>query len=58
MADEAMIRRARGWAVLRALFLITMGQNGEKGLPGGKRTWGPAGQAALERVLRPARRPG
>jgi len=51
MADEAMIRRARGWAVLRALVLISVGQNGEQGLPGGKPTWSPAGRAALERVL-------
>ncbi|WP_432991080.1 aminoglycoside phosphotransferase family protein [Dactylosporangium sp. CA-233914] len=51
IADDAMIRRARGWAVLRALVLITIGQMWEQGLPGGKRTWGPAGRAALERVL-------
>ncbi len=57
-ADDAMIRRARGWAVLRALFLITMGQNGENGIPGGKRAWGPAGQAALDRVLSTAPGPG
>jgi aminoglycoside phosphotransferase (APT) family kinase protein len=51
IADDAMIRRARGWAVLRALVLIRIGQMWEQGLPGGKQTWGPAGQAALERVL-------
>ncbi len=50
-ADEASIRRARGWAVLRALVLISIGQMWEQGLPGGKRTWGPAGQAALDRAL-------
>ena len=50
-ADEATVRRARGWAVTRALFLIAMGINGEKGVPGGKTHWGPAGQAALERLL-------
>lgn len=49
-ADEATIRRARGWAVLRALGLIRIGQAWERGLPGGKRTWGPAGWATLERV--------
>jgi aminoglycoside phosphotransferase (APT) family kinase protein len=50
-ADEATVRRARGWAVTRALFLIAMGVNGDKGLPGGKPHWGPAGRAALERLL-------
>jgi aminoglycoside phosphotransferase (APT) family kinase protein len=50
-ADEAMIRRARGLAALKSLFLILMGQNGERGLPGGKPTWGPAGRAALDRIL-------
>lgn len=50
-ADDAMIRRARGWAVLRALVLIRIGQQWEQGLPGGKQTWGPAGQSALDRVL-------
>jgi len=52
-ADEATIRRARGLAALKSLFLILMGQNGERGLPGGKPTWGPAGRAALDRVLIP-----
>jgi hypothetical protein len=37
--------------VTRALFLIAMGINGERGIPGGKTHWGPAGQAALERLL-------
>jgi aminoglycoside phosphotransferase (APT) family kinase protein len=50
-ADEATVRRARAWGVIRALFLIAMGINGEKGIPGGKAHWGPAGQAALERLL-------
>ncbi|MBO4252677.1 aminoglycoside phosphotransferase family protein [Streptomyces griseorubiginosus] len=50
-ADEATIRRARGWAVLRALGLIGIGQAWERGLPGGQRTWGPAGRAILERLL-------
>ncbi|MFD8260158.1 aminoglycoside phosphotransferase family protein [Streptomyces griseoluteus] len=50
-ADGATIRRARGLAALKSLFLILMGQNGERGLPGGKPTWGPAGRAALDRVL-------
>jgi aminoglycoside phosphotransferase (APT) family kinase protein len=50
-ADEATIRRARGLAALKSLFLMLMGQNGDRGLPGGKPAWGPAGSAALERVL-------
>ncbi|ADG73310.1 aminoglycoside phosphotransferase [Cellulomonas flavigena DSM 20109] len=50
-ADEATIRRARGLAALKSLFLVLMGQNGDRGLPGGKPAWGPAGRAALARVL-------
>lgn len=50
-ADEATVRRARGLAVLKSLFLMLMGQNGDRGLPGGKPAWGPAGRAALDRVL-------
>ncbi len=50
-ADEAMVRRARGLAALKSLFLMLMGQNGDRGLPGGKPSWGPAGRAALDRVL-------
>ena len=50
-ADDATVRRARGWAVQRALFLIAMGINGDKGLPGGKPHWGPIGLQALERLL-------
>ncbi|NEA53425.1 aminoglycoside phosphotransferase family protein [Streptomyces sp. SID13666] len=50
-ADEAAIRRARGLAALKSLFLMVMGQNGDRGIPGGKPNWGPAGRAALDRVL-------
>ena len=50
-ADEAAIRRARGLAAVKSLFLMLMGQNGDRGLPGGKPHWGPAGRAALDRVL-------
>ena len=50
-ADDAIVTRARGWAVLRALNLVAVGQNGSLGRPGGKPTWEPAGYAALERVL-------
>jgi aminoglycoside phosphotransferase (APT) family kinase protein len=51
-ADEAAIRRARGLAAMKSLFLMLMGQNGDQGLPGGKPHWGPAGRAALDRVLK------
>ncbi|MGX1480210.1 UNVERIFIED_CONTAM: aminoglycoside phosphotransferase (APT) family kinase protein [Streptomyces canus] len=50
-ADEAAIRRGRGLAAMKSLFLILMGQNGDRGLPGGKPHWGPVGRAALDRVL-------
>ncbi|WP_242892919.1 aminoglycoside phosphotransferase family protein [Actinomadura litoris] len=50
-ADEGTIRRARGLAALKGLFLMLMGRNGDRGLPGGKPAWGPAGRAALDRVL-------
>lgn len=50
-ADDGTVRRARGWAVQRALFLVAMGVNGDKGLPGGKPHWGPVGLQALERLL-------
>ncbi|MEV6742442.1 aminoglycoside phosphotransferase family protein [Streptomyces sp. NPDC051104] len=51
-ADEAAIRRACGLAAMKSLFLMLMGQNGDRGLPGGKPHWGPAGRAALDRVLK------
>ena len=51
VADEATLRRARGLAVRTSLFLLLMGQNGDRGLPGGKPHWGPLGRAALDRVL-------
>ncbi|NKY51403.1 aminoglycoside phosphotransferase family protein [Nocardia vermiculata] len=49
--DEATIRRARGLAAMKSLFLMLMGQNGDQGIPGGKPAWGPVGRAALDRVL-------
>ncbi|GGN09994.1 aminoglycoside phosphotransferase family protein [Streptomyces fuscichromogenes] len=49
--DDGTIRRARGLAAMKSLFLVLMGQSGDRGLPGGKPTWGPAGRAALGRVL-------
>lgn len=50
-ADQAMIRRARGWAVLRTVSMLSIGLAGERGLPGGKVTWGVAGRAASERIV-------
>lgn len=50
-ADDAAVRRARGLAALKALFLLLMGRNGDGGLTGGKAHWGPVGRAALDRVL-------
>jgi hypothetical protein len=50
-ADDANVARARGWAVLRAVGLIVIGQNGRRGLAGGKPTWEPAGYATLDRLL-------
>jgi aminoglycoside phosphotransferase (APT) family kinase protein len=51
-ADEATVRRARGLAAMKSLFLMVMGQNGDRGRPGGKSNWGPAGRLALDRVLK------
>ncbi|MFI6042625.1 aminoglycoside phosphotransferase family protein [Nocardia sp. NPDC051321] len=50
-ADAATIQRARGWAVLRAAGLMSIGLAWQRGLPGGQPTWGKAGRAALDRVL-------
>ncbi|MFB6725391.1 aminoglycoside phosphotransferase family protein [Kribbella sp. NPDC056345] len=49
--DDATFRRARGHAVMKALFVLAMANNGDKGLPGGKPTWRAAGELALERVV-------
>jgi aminoglycoside phosphotransferase (APT) family kinase protein len=51
-ADQAAIWRARGLAAMKSLFLMLMGQAGDRGLPGGKPNWGPAGRSALDRVLK------
>lgn len=50
-ADDPMIRRAKGWAALQSLSLIDIGRNGERGLPGGKVTWGHAWRATLQRLI-------
>lgn len=48
--DAATRRRARGWALTKALVCLIIGDNGVHGRPGGKRTWGPPAAAALERL--------
>lgn len=54
--DAATLRRARGWAVLRALGGLLIGDAGVHGRPGGKATWGPPAQAALRRLTASGRR--
>jgi aminoglycoside phosphotransferase (APT) family kinase protein len=54
--DAATLRRARGWAVQRALGGLFIGEAGRKGLPGGKPTWGPPARAALRRLVAAAGR--
>jgi len=48
---EATLERARGWAAVRALGLLEVGRKWELGIAGGKPTWGPAGRAAIQRLL-------
>ncbi|MFC7545643.1 aminoglycoside phosphotransferase family protein [Plantactinospora sp. GCM10030261] len=49
--DVATVRRARGWAMARALGGILIGDAGVHGRPGGKTTWGPPAHAALRRLV-------
>ena len=53
--DAATLRRARGWAVLRALAGMLIGEDGVRGLPNGKPTWGPPAQDSLRRLVATAR---
>ncbi|WP_326783397.1 aminoglycoside phosphotransferase family protein [Streptomyces sp. NBC_00151] len=48
--DPATLRRARGWAVLRALSCLHIGDAGVHGHPGGKPSWGPPARASLHRL--------
>lgn len=49
-ADKATIRRARGWALSKALVCLIIGDEGVHGRPGGKPTWAPPALAALRRI--------
>ncbi|SDP41068.1 Predicted kinase, aminoglycoside phosphotransferase (APT) family [Streptomyces sp. cf386] len=48
--DAATLRRARGWALGRALSGLLIGEAGVRGLPGGKPSWGPPARASLQRL--------
>ncbi|MGW4638386.1 aminoglycoside phosphotransferase family protein [Sphaerisporangium sp. NPDC004334] len=54
--DAATVRRARGWAVGRAVSCLLIGDAGVHGRPGGKPTWGPPAHAALRRLTATAHR--
>ncbi|MEV6293870.1 aminoglycoside phosphotransferase family protein [Streptomyces sp. NPDC051896] len=54
--DAATLRRARGWAALKALACLLIGEAGVHGRPGGKPTWGPPARAALARLTATAHR--
>ncbi|MER6002801.1 phosphotransferase [Nonomuraea angiospora] len=54
--DAAALRRARGWAVNRALGGLHVGEAGVHGRPGGKATWGPPAHAAPQRLIATAPR--
>lgn len=47
-AEAATLRRARGWAVWRALGCIFIAADAG---PGGKPSWGPPARASLKRVI-------
>jgi aminoglycoside phosphotransferase (APT) family kinase protein len=49
--DPATMRRARAFAVRKSAFVVQMGINGLRGIPGGKPGWLSAGRKSLDRVL-------
>ena len=51
-ADQPTMRRARGWALLKALVCLTIGDDGVNGRPGGKATWAPPALATIDRLIR------
>nr|WP_306303282.1 phosphotransferase [Actinomadura chibensis] len=51
--DSATLRRARGWALTRALTGILIGHAATQGHPGGKPTWAPPAQTSLTRLTKP-----
>ncbi len=51
LTDEPLIRRSRGWGLIRALLQIEVGYSGEMGWAGGKANWKPFGEATLRRLL-------
>jgi aminoglycoside phosphotransferase (APT) family kinase protein len=57
--DAATLRRTRGWALSKAVACVLIGDAGVHGRPGGKATWGPPADAALQRLTatRPTQRP-
>ncbi|MET9243273.1 phosphotransferase [Nonomuraea sp. NPDC003709] len=54
--DAAALRRARGWAVNRALVGLHVGEAGVHGRPGGKATWSRPAHAAPQRLIATAPR--
>lgn len=48
--EEDTLRRARGWALCKALVCLIIGDDGARSRPGGKATWAPPAQAALRRL--------
>ncbi len=49
-ADGATVRRARGWALLSGLLMVSVGRAWTRGEPGGQPTWGAAGHRTLRRL--------